>query len=93
VVVVQPRVTSACASAEGNISLRCRLGLRLELCGNALISSAALAAVLARWMGNVDHHYAALLGLSVTYALGITNELGWMVRQVRAASACSASAM
>ena len=51
------------------------LGLRLELCGNLLITSAALAAVLARWSGNVDHHYAALLGLSITFALSITNEL------------------
>ena len=41
------------------------LGLRLEMCGNALISTAALAAVLARLTGNVDHHYAALLGICI----------------------------
>ena len=63
------------------------LGLRLEMCGNLLITSAALAAVLSRWAGNVDHHYAALLGLSVTFALSITNELGWMVRQSTEAEA------
>eukprot|EP00960_Hanusia_phi_P005994 172922-Hanusia_phi.AAC.1 len=52
-----------------------------------LISCSALAAVLARVLGLVDHTYASLLGLSVTYALGITNELGWMVRQTTEAEA------
>ena len=63
------------------------LGLRLEMCGNLLITSAALAAVLSRCAGSVDHHHAALLGLSVTFALSITNELGWMVRQSTEAEA------
>ena len=63
------------------------LGVRLELCGNLLISTAAAAAVGARLAGGIDHHHSALLGLSVTLALGITNELGWMVRQSTEAEA------
>ncbi len=56
---------------------------RLELCGNLLVSCSALAAVQARVNGSLEHEDAALIVLSVTLALGITNDLGWMVRQVR----------
>jgi hypothetical protein len=57
---------------------------RLELCGNLLVSCSALAAVQARVNGSLEHEDAAVIVLSVTLALGITNDLGWMVRQVRA---------
>ena len=42
--------------------------------------------MLTQYVGT-DGRYAGLLGLSVTYALGITNELGWMVRQSTEAEA------
>jgi hypothetical protein len=57
---------------------------RLELCGNLLVSCSALAAVQARVNGSLEHEDAAVIVLSVTLALGITNDLGWMVRQVLA---------
>jgi hypothetical protein len=40
--------------------------------------------VQARVNGSLEHEDAAVIVLSVTLALGITNDLGWMVRQVLA---------
>eukprot|EP00123_Amoebidium_parasiticum_P018424 comp24199_c0_seq1/m.44437 comp24199_c0_seq1/g.44437 ORF comp24199_c0_seq1/g.44437 comp24199_c0_seq1/m.44437 type:complete len:1466 (-) comp24199_c0_seq1:528-4925(-) len=51
------------------------LAVRLELIGNLLVLFAALFAALAR--GKID---PAFVGLSVSYALGITQELNWVVR-------------
>ncbi|KAG1680871.1 Multidrug resistance-associated protein 1 [Nymphon striatum] len=52
------------------------LSIRLEFIGNCMILFSALFAVLAR--GDVD---AGAVGLSVSYAMSITSELMWMVRQ------------
>ncbi|XP_068685996.1 multidrug resistance-associated protein 1-like [Montipora foliosa] len=51
------------------------LSLRIEFIGNLLIFFAALFAVLSR-----DKIAGGLVGLSVTYALQITNKLNWMIR-------------
>ncbi|KAI0238037.1 Multidrug resistance-associated protein 1 [Lamellibrachia satsuma] len=51
------------------------IGIRLELIGAFIVLSAALFAVLSR--GNVN---SGVVGLSITYALQITQSLSWMVR-------------
>ncbi|KAK2178694.1 hypothetical protein NP493_533g01002 [Ridgeia piscesae] len=51
------------------------LGIRLELIGAFIVLSAALFAVLSR--GSVN---SGVVGLSITYALQITQSLNWMVR-------------
>ncbi|CAH1794809.1 unnamed protein product, partial [Owenia fusiformis] len=51
------------------------LAIRLELVGNCIVLFAALFAVIGR-----DHLSAGIVGLSITYALNITQTLNWMVR-------------
>lgn len=51
------------------------LAVRLELVGIAIITTAALFAVLEK--GSID---PALAGLSISYALSVTQTLNWMVR-------------
>ncbi|XP_063401135.1 multidrug resistance-associated protein 1-like [Mytilus trossulus] len=51
------------------------LGIRLEFFGNIIICSAALLAVLSR--GSID---GAIVGLSISYALQMTDNLNWFVR-------------
>uniref|UniRef100_A0A1I8JE23 ABC-type glutathione-S-conjugate transporter n=1 Tax=Macrostomum lignano TaxID=282301 RepID=A0A1I8JE23_9PLAT len=53
------------------------LGFRLELLGTVAVTIASLLAVLAR--GSLT---PGLVGLSVSYALDISNSLNWMVRQL-----------
>ncbi len=56
------------------------LAIRLELCGNGIVTGAALTGVVSRQMGWVTANRASLVGLSLTLALAVTNSLGWMVR-------------
>jgi len=56
------------------------LALRLELCGNLIVTGAALTGVISRRMGWLTEARATLVGLSLTLALAVTNSLGWMVR-------------
>ncbi|CAC5385161.1 ABCC1 [Mytilus coruscus] len=51
------------------------LGIRLEFFGNIIICSAALLAVLSR--GSIE---GAIVGLSISYALQMTDNLNWFVR-------------
>eukprot|EP01134_Creolimax_fragrantissima_P008215 CFRG8215T1 len=51
------------------------LAVRLELNGNFIVFFAALFAVLAR--GHID---PSTVGLSISYAMGITQSLNWIVR-------------
>lgn len=51
------------------------LAIRLDFCGNVIIFFAALLAVLQR--DNLD---AGKIGLSITYALMITQTMNWLVR-------------
>lgn len=53
------------------------LAIRLEFVGNCVVLFAALLAVLARDHGTTT---AGLVGLSVSYALSITQTLNWAVR-------------
>ncbi|XP_078079204.1 ATP-binding cassette sub-family C member 2 [Mustelus asterias] len=52
------------------------LAIRLEFVGNLVVFFAALFAVLSR--GNLD---SGLVGLSISYALNVTQALNWLVRQ------------
>jgi len=56
------------------------LAVRLELCGNGIVTGAALTGVISRRMGWLTKETATLVGLSLTLALQMTNSLGWMVR-------------
>jgi len=56
------------------------LAIRLELCGNGIVTGAALTGVVSRKLGWVTPGRASMLGLSLTLALAVTNSLGWMVR-------------
>jgi len=58
-----------------SISANRWLSLRLEFIGNCLIFFAALFGVISR-----DKIGGGLVGLSVTYALQITQKLNWMIR-------------
>ena len=63
------------------------LGVRVESLGVLIASLAALAAVLGRFMqeasaGAALERYAAVVGLSLSYALSVTNTLGWSVRMI-----------
>ncbi|KAL3103423.1 hypothetical protein niasHS_002609 [Heterodera schachtii] len=53
------------------------LAIRLELVGNSIVFFSALFAVLFR---DSDHLTAGLVGLSISYALGVTQTLNWVVR-------------
>ncbi|XP_048464738.1 canalicular multispecific organic anion transporter 1 isoform X1 [Rhincodon typus] len=52
------------------------LAIRLEFLGNLVVFFAALFAVLAR-----DRLDSGLVGLSISYALNVTQALNWLVRQ------------
>jgi ABC-type multidrug transport system fused ATPase/permease subunit len=56
------------------------LAIRLELCGNGIVTCAALTGVISRRCGWVSEQGASLVGLSLTLALAVTGALGWMVR-------------
>ena len=63
------------------------LGLRVETLGVAISGLAALASIFGRALMAVDDaaatkRYAALCGLSLSYALSVTNTLGWSVRMI-----------
>ena len=64
------------------------LGLRVESLGVVIASLAALTSVLGRVLQGPSastsdvHKYAALCGLSLSYALSVTNTLGWSVRMI-----------
>lgn len=51
------------------------LAVRLETVGNIIIFCAALFAVIGR-----DHLSPGMVGLSVSYALSVTQTLNWLVR-------------
>ena len=62
------------------------LGLRVETLGACIAALAALAAVVGRSSigGSQDaiEQYTALCGLSLSFALSVTNTLGWSVRMI-----------
>eukprot|EP00605_Chrysophyceae_sp_TOSAG23-4_P001356 GSChrysophyteH1.ASY1.ANO1.1476.1 assembled CDS len=62
-----------------NFSANCWLGVRLEFVGTCIITFASLFAVLGRPVAE-GSAFAALAGLSISFALGITQSLNWSVR-------------
>ena len=60
-------------------------GVRLEFVGNAAVGLAAAFAVLQH--SSSSGGQAGLVGLSVSYALDITNMLNWLIRMFTASEA------
>lgn len=59
---------------------QCWLAIRLELVGTLFISLACLLAVGEHMLKGADETFAGLAGLSITYALSVTQSLNWSVR-------------
>jgi ATP-binding cassette subfamily C (CFTR/MRP) protein 1 len=56
------------------------LGVRLELMGTGIVFAACLAAVLNHDTKSGSETFAGLAGLSISYALSVTQSLNWTVR-------------
>jgi ATP-binding cassette subfamily C (CFTR/MRP) protein 1 len=57
----------------------CWLAVRLELIGTIIVFSACMAAVLEkRSISAGDEVFAGLAGLSISYALSVTQSLNWV---------------
>lgn len=56
------------------------LAVRLELIGTLIIAFAALSAVVERSFNGANETFAGLAGLSISYALQVTQSLNWSVR-------------
>jgi len=59
---------------------QCWLAIRLELAGTLIISFACLCAVLQHPAKGGDESFAGLAGLSISFALSVTQSLNWSVR-------------
>ena len=59
---------------------QCWLAVRLELVGTMIITLACLCAVWEHVSIGPDEIFAGLAGLSITYALSVTQSLNWTVR-------------
>ena len=56
------------------------LGVRLELLGTSIVTAACLAAVFEHNVMGGSETFAGLAGLSISYALSVTQALNWTVR-------------
>merc|ERR1719401_798287 len=61
-------------------STQCWLAIRLEFAGALIVMCACLVAVLGHKAKGGDENFAGLAGLSISYALSITQSLAWTVR-------------
>ncbi|KAG7364336.1 multidrug ABC transporter permease/ATPase [Nitzschia inconspicua] len=59
---------------------QCWLAIRLELVGTLFITLACLLAVWQHSIRGADLQFAGLAGLSISYALSVTQSLNWSVR-------------
>lgn len=59
---------------------RCWLAIRLELVGTLFITLACLLALWQHASRGADSQFAGLAGLSISYALSVTQSLNWSVR-------------
>jgi ABC-type multidrug transport system fused ATPase/permease subunit len=59
---------------------QCWLAVRLELVGTLIVTFACLSCVLQHGSKGGDGRFAALAGLSISYALAVTQSLNWTVR-------------
>ena len=59
---------------------QCWLSVRLEFAGTMIVMCACLVAVLEHPRLGGDEHFAGLAGLSISFALSITQTLNWTVR-------------
>lgn len=61
-------------------SANCWLGVRLELAGTLIIAFSCICAIAQHGAKAGDSSYAGLAGLSITFALSVTQSLNWSVR-------------
>ena len=59
---------------------QCWLAVRLELVGTTIISLACILAVWEHTVLGADETFAGLAGLSISFALSVTQSLNWSVR-------------
>lgn len=59
---------------------QCWLAVRLEFVGTLIISSACLCAIIEHRMIGGNETFAGLAGLSISFALSVTQALNWSVR-------------
>jgi len=59
---------------------QCWLAIRLELVGTLIITFACLCSVLEHPFKGGDENFAGLAGLSISFALSVTQSLNWSVR-------------
>jgi len=59
---------------------QCWLGIRLEFLGTAIIAFACLLAIFEHKSMEGNESFAGLAGLSISYALSVTQALNWTVR-------------
>ena len=62
------------------ITSQCWLAIRLEMVGTLIIFSACICAVLEHSSQAGNETFAGLAGLSISYALSVTQSLNWSVR-------------
>jgi ATP-binding cassette subfamily C (CFTR/MRP) protein 1 len=62
------------------IAAQCWLAIRLELTGTMIITFACLCSVLQHGSKGGDEQFAGLAGLSISFALSVTQALNWSVR-------------
>ena len=62
------------------ITAQCWLAIRLELVGTLIITFACVCTVVEHPFKGGDENFAALAGLSISFALSVTQSLNWSVR-------------
>jgi len=58
----------------------CWLAIRLELIGTIIVTMACLSSIMEHHVMGGNEHFAGLAGLSISYALSVTQSLNWSVR-------------
>lgn len=59
---------------------QCWLSVRLEFCGTMIVCVACFVAIIQHDVRGGDEHFAGLAGLSISFALSVTQALNWTVR-------------
>ena len=59
---------------------QCWLSIRLEFAGTMIVMCACLVAVLEQPRHGGNEHFAGIAGLSISFALSVTQTLNWTVR-------------
>jgi len=81
---LQNRLTAMLDTQQHAYFLTCAaqswLAVRLELIGTSIITFACVSAVMQHAAAGANETFAGLAGLSISYALSVTQSLNWSVR-------------